>query len=565
MQNINIKEAWQKLSGKTKKLILIIAIGTALLAGIGIAALQLGGRGGYATLFTGMNSEDAQAVVSMLQENGISYRYNDKSGAVQVPADTADETRAMLLTAGYPQSGFTYDMYRDNAGIMTTESDKKTYTLYELQDRLGAQIRLFDGVRDARVTIAEAEQAKYALGDSGATDASASVVVTMDPGQELTAKKAAAVKNLIARAVRGMNFTNVSVFDAETMTEVGGESQDSAADSGESMAALTSLVESNIAGNVRRVLEMLYGQNKVAVSVKGTLNMERLIQETTTYTTPDKIDEQDKTGLLEHEEVAGEQAAQQGQNAGGVAGADANADTNAPAYTNEDGTAQADANAYANNSAVRDYLFNSVKEQRQLDPGVLQNTTVGVAIDTDDLTVSEADLRALVANAAGIDRETAAQKITIVRALSADSKAAAQAAQNAAGAPRNTGLSLPLMAALGAGGALLVLLLLLLLLTRRRARKEAAARAEAEAQLAQSAEAAQADRDKTPRTEAEYEEDEEDRRNEEILNLKMRHSLKLKQNIGEFIDENPQAAARMVQNWLEGEGSGNGGGRNDRK
>ena len=129
-------------------------------------------------------------------------------------SDTVDKTRAELLSKGYPKSGFTYDMYRNNAGIMSTEKDKEKYTLYELQDRLGAQIGLFEGVRDAKVTIAEGGTQKYALDDTQQTDASASVVVTMDPGQDLTDTKAAAIKNLIARAVKGMNFTNVSVFDA---------------------------------------------------------------------------------------------------------------------------------------------------------------------------------------------------------------------------------------------------------------------------------------------------------------------------------------------------------------
>ena len=208
----NIKEAWQNMPGKTRKMILAITAGTLLLAAVGIAVLNLSSDKGYSTLFMGMNSEDAQAVVSMLQTDGIDYRYNDKTGSVQVPAETVDQTRAKLLSAGYPKSGFTYDMYRDNAGIMTTESDKEKYTLYELQDRLGAQIRLFDGVRDAKVTIAEAGEQKYALDDKTETDASASVVITMENGQELTETKASAVKNLIARAVRGMNFTNVRLL-----------------------------------------------------------------------------------------------------------------------------------------------------------------------------------------------------------------------------------------------------------------------------------------------------------------------------------------------------------------
>lgn len=570
----NIKEAWQNMPGKTRKMILAITAGTLLLAAVGIAVLNLSSDKGYSTLFMGMNSEDAQAVVSMLQTDGIDYRYNDKTGSVQVPVETVDQTRAKLLSAGYPKSGFTYDMYRDNAGIMTTESDKEKYTLYELQDRLGAQIRLFDGVRDAKVTIAEAGEQKYALDDKTETDASASVVITMENGQELTETKASAVKNLIARAVRGMNFTNVAVFDAATMTEVGDGKTDAASGNGESMAALTSLVESNIAGNVRRVLELVYGQGKVAVSVKGTLNMERLIQESTQYTTPDRINDQDKTGLLEREEVAGEQSGTTGQNAGGVAGADANADT--PRYTNENGTSQ-NTDTYANNSAARQWLYNTTKEQRQVDPGVLENTTVGVTIDTDDMSISDADLVRLVANSAGIDSQQADQKITVIRTLSAGSKAAGAAVP--ADTPAAAGLAalpLPIVIALAAGGVLILLLIALLLIGRRRSKADAAARAALldeneeglleeitdpalEAAPAQDTLAAGEARPDTSVLKAAAEDgDEEMRQNEEIIGLRMKRSLKLKQNIGEFVDENPQIAAKLIQNWLLGEGEKNG-------
>ena len=333
----NLKEAWQKMPGKTKKMIAVIAAGTIILAAAGLLVLNIGTKKGYSTLFTGMSSDDAQAVVSLLQDEGVDYRYNDKNGSVQVMSDTVDKTRAELLSKGYPKSGFTYDMYRNNAGIMSTEKDKEKYTLYELQDRLGAQIGLFEGVRDAKVTIAEGGTQKYALDDTQQTDASASVVVTMDPGQDLTDTKAAAIKNLIARAVKGMNFTNVSVFDAATMMEVGGEEEaGNTAGTGKDVAELTSQVEKSIAGNVRRVLELMYGQGKVAVSVKGTLNMQKLIQETVQYTTPDKVDQNDKTGLLEKEETAGENTGSTSSGNGGAAGADANADT--PRYTGQTGT-----------------------------------------------------------------------------------------------------------------------------------------------------------------------------------------------------------------------------------
>lgn len=552
-----LKEHWQNLSDKSRKMLMAIAGGTAAIAIIAVLVLKLGTNTDYSTLFTGLNQEEAQEVVALLQEEGVDYRFNDKDGAIRVPAVKADQTRAELLSKGYPKSGFTYDMYRNNAGLMTTESDKKQYTLYDLQDRLGAQIRLFEGVQDAKVTIAEAAEQKYALQDNTNTHASASVVVTMEAGQSLNDSKAAAIKNLIARSVRGLNFTNVAVFDADTMMEVGGSAAgEDAFGSAKDLTALTSLIENNISVNVRRVLEKLYGPGNVAVSVKGTLNMERLIQENTQYSTPEKINEQDKTGLLNREDTVNENSAASDQGAGGVAGADANADT--PRYTNQDNT-QAIADSYSNSSATREWLYNSVKEQRQVDPGVLENATVGIVINTDDTTtVTNNQLINLVADSAGIPRDLANQSITIVRAPSQETVPVITPPEQPQ--TKEDGLPLPIVIAMIAGGILILLLLLLLLMEKRRRRRKADEYVDSPNMYAVEEEARAPETEAPPvnvlNTEAGLQmqaENAEMERNEEILNLRMQHSLKLKQNIGEFVDQNPQIAAKLVQSWLRGE------------
>lgn len=552
-----LKEHWQNLSDKSRKMLMAIAGGTAAIAIIAVLVLKLGTNTDYSTLFTGLNQEEAQEVVALLQEEGVDYRFNDKDGAIRVPAVKADQTRAELLSKGYPKSGFTYDMYRNNAGLMTTESDKKQYTLYDLQDRLGAQIRLFEGVQDAKVTIAEAAEQKYALQDNTNTDASASVVVTMEAGQSLNDSKAAAIKNLIARSVRGLNFTNVAVFDADTMMEVGGSAGgEDAFGSAKDLTALTSLIENNISVNVRRVLEKLYGSGNVAVSVKGTLNMERLIQENTQYSTPEKINEQDKTGLLNREDTINENSAASDQGVGGVAGADANADT--PRYTNQDNT-QAIADSYSNSSATREWLYNSVKEQRQVDPGVLENATVGIVINTDDTTtVTNNQLINLVADSAGIPRDLANQSITIVRAPSQEAVPVITPPEQPQ--TKDDGLPLPIVIAMIAGGILILLLLLLLLMEKRRRRRKADEYVDSPNMYAVEEEARAPETEAPPvnvlNTEAGLQmqaENAEMERNEEILNLRMQHSLKLKQNIGEFVDQNPQIAAKLVQSWLRGE------------
>ena len=556
MQSLqNWKNTWQKMPGRTKKAIGVLVGGTLVLALAAILVLNLGKDRSYATLFSGLSQEEAQEVANLLQDEGVDYRFDTGNGSIRVPQGSADQLRADLLSQGYPKSGFTYDMYLDNAGLMTTESDKEQVTLYELQDRLGAQIRLFDGVQDAKVTIAKGTESRYALSDEPQVSASASVVITMENGATLTADKANAVKNLISRAVRGMEFTNVAVFDASTMMEVGAEnSAESASGNAESLTNLTSMVENSIAGNVRRVLEQIYGQGNVAVSVKGTLNMERVVQENTQYTTPDKIDEQDKTGLLQREDTANENSSAGGQGAGGVAGTDANADT--PRYTNEAGTGQ-EGEVYTNGSASREWLYNMMREQRMVDPGVLENTTVGVVITTNDTdSVTETDLMNLVANSAGIPIDQAEQKVSVVRAPLPAEMVSVPADQT--GASSDFSLPIPVLAALAAAGLLAILLLALLLLQGRRHKAELqAAREEAEA-FAQEAAASEADLPENGADEKEAEapvdvEDEEQKKNEEILNLRMQHSLRLKKNIGDFVDQNPQIAAKLIQGWLQGE------------
>ncbi len=565
-----LKENWQNLPEKTQKIIKVIAAGTLVITLIAVLALNLTKNKDYSTLFTGLSQEEAQQVVSLLQDSGIDYRYNSSNGAIRVPEASADQTRANLLSQGYPKNGFAYDMYLDHTGLMTTESDKKQITLYDLQDRLGATIRLFEGVRDAKVTIVEAADKQYVLGDSSGNTASASVVVTMNTGSTLTAEKAQAVKNLISCSVRGMNFTTVSVFDSATMLEVGGDSGSTAGGASD-LTSLTTLVESNIAANVRRVLEQLYGTGNVAVSVKGKLNMERLIQESTQYTTPDKINETDKTGLLQTEDLTNEDSLAADQSAGGLVGADANADT--PRYTNEDGTEQVN-EGYSNSTASRVWLYNMLKEQRQIDPGVLEDTSIGVVIISDDNSVDIEDLLRLVANSAGVPVDTVNEKVTIIRSPGPEEEVVPPPVVPVSGVVAFvTSIPLPVLIAIGAGAVLLLLLLLLLMIRSRRRKRAAELLAgdefidgdqmPGEGLVMNEDGELVADEDGEGVVSAPglKEIDDEFSKNEEILNLRMQRSLRLKQNIGDFVDQNPQIAAKLVQSWLRGE-EGSEDGRN---
>ena len=537
-----LKEMWQNLSQKSKKLLAIIASSTLLVIVVAIFLIARGHKTEYQTLFTSLSQSEAQQVVSLLQEQNVPYLYDGKSGSLKVPAQSVDTLRAQLLSKGYPKSGFTYNMYIGNSGLMTTESDKKQYTLYDLQDRLGATVRLFEGVRDAKVTIAEGTEQNYALESDEPIEASASVVVTMEEGKSLGEKNAEAIKNLVARSVKGMNFTKVSVFDAGTMEEVGKDADEEGGGSATSITNLTATVENNIATNIKRVLAKIYGMENLAVSVKGTLNMAKLIQENTQYSVPEKMEASDKTGLLHNEEVAGENAGSSGENAAGVAGADANADT--PRYTTQNGNNSAN-DGYANSSATREWLYNVLKEQKEISPGVLEDATVAVVINTDDTSIPERELINLVADASGISREEAGDKITILRSLNKTNVQKTE--EEKTDTEKQTVLSrFPLWALIGAAvSAFLLLLILILLILRAKKRKKLKMLMEEEKANQEALSVKPSDEitpiDDTP---DEYELNAEGR---------MIHGMKLKKSIGEFADQNPQVVAKLIQSWMREE------------
>ncbi len=556
------------MSEKTRRLVLGIVAGTVGIALIAILVLTFGQNNDYSVLFSGLSQEEAQQIGSLLQDQQIDFKYNASDGTIRVPEAVVETTRVTLLSQGYPKNGFAYDMYLDNTGLMTTESDKKQITLYELQDRLGATIRSFEGVQEARVNIAEASEQRYVLEDNETQGASASVVITMQNGSVLTEDKAQAVKNLVAHSVRGMNFAEVVVLDGETMLEVGGSSGSGSAAT--DLNSLTSMVETSIAANIRNVLEKLYGTGSVAVSVKGTLNMEKLIQESTEYSTPEKISEEDKTGLLESEELVNESSQAYNNEAGGVAGTESNADT--PRYTNEDGDEE-ETDSYYDGSASREWLYNVIKEQRQVDPGILEDVSVGVIILTDNTSVPQEDLYRLVANSAGIPVTEANDKITIIR----DPGMPTEEEEPILNPPEDTLgvittlIPLPLLIAIVAGVLLLLLLILFLLLRRRRKKKDSEPE-DADFEGGDQLSASDLGLDETGSggpLGAGGLDDEDDLNSEEIMNLRMQKSMRLKQNIAEFVDQNPQIAAKLVQSWLRGEeetdGRNRGSGRKHSK
>lgn len=524
------KEYTDKLGKKTKIISAVVAAGVIIFA---VAMALMLNNKSYAVLFSDLNSDEAQQIIGKLNEDGVAYQYKG-DGTILVDEAIADQLKAELVYEGYPESGFTYDMFSDNAGLMSTDSDKQTYLLYQLQDRIGATIRLFDGVKDAKVTIALGKQNNYVLSSDEDVESSATAVVLMNDGQTADKDLAAAVQRLVAKAVPGMKMENVAVFDGNG-NDITANTGDDTSASGQKSEELAQLVETQINSRILNVLEPIYGVGNVRVSSRAQINMERLIRESTTYTVPEKINENDKTGIISSESTTSESSGNT-NGAGGVAGTDANSDV--PEYNTQENGAS---NSYTSDTATREYLVNQLKEQGQIDPGVLDDLTVSVVINGKNYgTVTEDKLRELIGNAAGIASEEQDGKISIISTPFYNSGNLEELfpETEVPEVPQNES-AIPLEFLLASGGIILFLLLIIILMTvisikRRRKRKKASAAA---ARIPASA---------VPAAETV----------EELAEGQTDRSVELRKNIRDFTEKNPEISAQLLRSWLN---SGHGG------
>lgn len=545
------KEFWSKFSGRTKKIIVIGTLGILIFS---IAAAFILNNKDYEVLFTGLNDQESSEIIGKLQESSIDYKF-ESGGTILVPAEQEQKLKAQLVYEGYPKSGFTYNVFKDNIDLMTTDFEKNNYKLFELQDRIGSTITLFEGVKDAKVTIALGEDKKYVLDSKNEAQTSASVVVIMKDGGSPTPEQVKAIQRLVAKSIPELTMENVAVIDGDgNDVSVAPNLQ---TELNQLRAEFEKQLENSVKAKVTNVLIPFYGEDNVKVSVKAKIDMNKKIRETINYFQPDAKDTTQNAGTAADPNAAGQDAQTQtneikrgipskesinqevlrDKNAtGGVPGTETNADI--PIYGNIE--LNGNETQIINQNDI-DYLVDQIKEQTQIDAGMIDDLTVSVSINNKGNadTVSNEDLLKLVGNSAGIDPQKRADKISIVKGEFFD--------PNAGVTEEKTLDKKQILIIAAVAIALLIALIATLLIFMRSKKKK------------DKLKAAQISKEESPVVLPEelvqlIESDKSDAK-DNLINIKNEKSLELRTNIREFAEQNPEISAQLLKSWLKGDRS----------
>ena len=514
-----IKKRWQDASKKVK--LLLCGVLLAVVALIAIIAV-IAANQPYATLFSGLKQADMTAILSYFSENNITD-YRVENDSILVPENQKASLMAQVLVAGYPSSGYDYNTYLDNVGSLTTESERNQLVLYDLQDYMSAVICNMEGVESAEVLLTPGEDNTYVLDSDNKVDATAAVQVTMAAGKTLTDGQVNAIRNLVSHGMQGLNVENVVIEDTYGNSYTSGDDMTNVQDASALKMELENKYNNIISERIMKVLEPLYGEGNVRVSVNTVVDLDRTYTDSTDYNLEDWAQGKDD-GIIGTQVWDDSIVRDDGTTTGGAAGTTSNADLNTyvETQTQPDGTEKV-----ISSSGQTDRLVDTTKEQVEHLAGYISDVMVSVTINEDVADSSDANsLYTHVARAAGITQADQRDKISILIApFYTEQPPAETAPEIPPWAP---------YAALGGGVLIILLLIVMLLIHRHRVKKRR--QMEEEMNMLSPNEVPQA---AVPQQQV-----------NDIMELQTEKSMELRQDIRKFAEENPEIAAQMVKNWL---------------
>lgn len=187
-------------------------VGVALLSLVFFTVIILQARtADYSLLFANLGSSDAATVVEWLGNRKIPYQLKDDGKAIYIPADKVHETRLQLAGEGLPQGGGVGFEIFDKQSFGMTDFTQKVNYRRALQGELARTIASLAPVEGARVHLAMPEKRLF---KSEQQEPTASVIVKLTAGRQLSSAQVQGIINLVASSVEGLETEKVTVVDA---------------------------------------------------------------------------------------------------------------------------------------------------------------------------------------------------------------------------------------------------------------------------------------------------------------------------------------------------------------
>ncbi len=195
------------------------------------------------------STSEAAEVIEILESNNIAYQTSTDGLSIQVKAEDIGEANLALGAAGFMPSAYTIED-AIAGGFATTQADKQKQYVYYMEQKLASDIANFESVRSATVSLNIPDNTGL-LVDSG-EEASAWIQLRLQ--DEFTAEQATTVARAVATALGNSSTANITIVDTEARLLFSGEEDYSTAGVASNMLELRSQAETMVGADVKKVL-----------------------------------------------------------------------------------------------------------------------------------------------------------------------------------------------------------------------------------------------------------------------------------------------------------------------
>ncbi|MFH1278413.1 MAG: flagellar basal-body MS-ring/collar protein FliF [Candidatus Eisenbacteria bacterium] len=226
----------------------------------------------YAVLYTGLETDQASAVVDELRGMQVSFRIADSGRTILVPEGDVYSLRLDLAGKGNPGGGKGgYEIFDKSRFGMTNFMQQVNYRR-ALEGELTRTIREMDEVMAARVHLVIPERTLFA---DESRKPSASVMLRLKPGVNLAHKQIDGITYLVAGSVEGLGLENVNIVDYYgnlLSNQRGGEFDPEGNARLEMQTAAARFLEEK----AQSLLDQVVGPGNAVVRVSADLDLERI-------------------------------------------------------------------------------------------------------------------------------------------------------------------------------------------------------------------------------------------------------------------------------------------------
>src|SRR3954463_8789548 len=398
-----------------------ISLGQKVVIGLLAVGLLLGGFFFYnwitaptlSPLFSNLASTDASAIVDELNAEGVSYQLADGGSTIMVSNDQVYNLRLTMSGKGLPAGQDTGYSLLDQQGITTSEFQQQVTYQRAVEGELAKTLEAIKGVNTAVVHIALPKDQVF-VADQGKP--TASVLLDLAAGTQLSGEQISAVTNLVSSSIEGMDPKDVTVADSDGQV-LSAAGQVSAA-AGDQRSAMETDYEDRLAANAQKILDQVLGPNHAVVSVRADLDLSQ--RQSTSETHSYNQGTPPVSEIPSSETYNGN-----GTAVGGVLGPENTADA----------TTGGGKSTYEKTDTTVNNSVDTTKETVQSAPGTINRLTVSVVMDgTVAGNLNQQQVQSLIGNAVGLD--TARGDAITVAAMPFDQTAAKQAAAELAAAKK---------------------------------------------------------------------------------------------------------------------------------